>query len=134
MLNRWSSKEKTLRAKKITIIIALVPGDKKVDEKNLSKVCGSELKLASPQKVKKRTGCDVGSVPPFGFEDEMETYMDKGILNHEKINFSAAMHTKSVQMNPEDLKKITRAKECRIAEKVIKTGLPLSFIWNFLLV
>lgn len=98
-------------------IMALVPGDKKVDEEKLEKIQGGELKLAPPDEVKRRTGCGVGSVPPFGFEESLETFMDVNILENVSVNFSAGSHTKSIQMNPADLKDITKAEKCRISKE-----------------
>jgi len=85
---------------KNTFIMALVPADKKVDSNKLSKIIGSEIKLASPDEVLKKCGCEIGSVHPFGNVFGLKTYMDKGILENESVNFNAGLHEFTLRMSP----------------------------------
>lgn len=96
-------------------IMALVPANKRVNVNKLKEIHGTEIKLASSRQVSKRTDCEVGSVPPFGFEKKLKTYMDKKILDNKEVNFNAGLHTKSVKMKPEDLKNILEPKICNIS-------------------
>lgn len=97
-------------------LMALVPADEKVNVEKLESVSDLSLDLASPDQVKSRTGCEVGSVPPFGFEEKLETYMDRRIPENDEVNFNAGLHTRSVQMKSEDLKSILDPEMCRIGE------------------
>ena len=90
-------------------IEGLVPGDKKIDLKKLAKVVGTKkLQLASPQEVLISTGCEIGSVHPFGNLHELPTYLDSAILENDFVNFNAGLHTISIQMKAKDLAKAIR--------------------------
>lgn len=95
-------------------IMALIPADKRVNVNKLKKVNSSEIKLASPNEVLKRTNCKVGSVPPFGFKKRLKTFMDKDILENKEVNFNIGLHTKSVKMKSGDLRNIIKPKICNI--------------------
>lgn len=95
-------------------IMALIPADKRVNVNKLKKVNSSEIKLASPNEVLKRTNCKVGSVPPFGFKKRLKTFMDKDILENKEVNFNIGLHTKSVKMKSGDLGNIIKPKICNI--------------------
>ncbi len=85
------------------IVLALVPSDKKVDTKKLSAYLKKHVRLAKPEEVVKATGCEVGSVHPFGVLYGMRTIADDDILDNAMVNFNAGMHTKSISMKSKDL-------------------------------
>jgi len=59
-----------------SFILGLIAADKKMDVKKLAKIVGTrKLELASPQDVLKVTGCEIGSVHPFGNLFGLPTYM-----------------------------------------------------------
>ena len=92
-------------------ILVLLPGDRKVDTKKLSKLINvKELKLASPEEVFKITNCEIGSVHPFGFLHNLETYMDEKVLENEIVDFNIGLHTDSIAMRSEDLVKVIKPK------------------------
>ena len=102
---------KALVFKNGKFILALVPGDMKADAKKLSKILGlKELKLAKPEEVLKITNCEIGSVHPFGFLHDLETYMDEKVLENEIVDFNIGLHTESVAMKRGDLVKIIKPK------------------------
>lgn len=67
-----------------------------------------KLRLASPQDLLKITGCEVGSVHPFGNLHGFPTYLDSSILENDMVNFNAGLHTASIQMKAKDLIKAIR--------------------------
>jgi len=85
-------------------IVGLVAADRRVDLKKLAKIVGTKrLQLASPQEVLKTTGCEIGSVHPFGNLHNLQTYLDVSILENNQVNFNAGLHTVSIQMKTVDL-------------------------------
>jgi prolyl-tRNA editing enzyme YbaK/EbsC (Cys-tRNA(Pro) deacylase) len=53
------------------------------------------------------TGCDPGSVPPFGHRDpSLPFYVDENILRAEHFMFNPAIPTKSFRIRTEDLRRI----------------------------
>jgi len=88
-------------------ILALVRADKRADLKLIAKQEGvKRVNLARPEEVLKITGCEIGSVPPFGHEKKLRTYMDREILEEDEVNFNIGEHTKSVRMKAKDLLKV----------------------------
>lgn len=84
-------------------IIALVPSDRKVNTKKLSVYLQKQARLATPEEVVHATGCEVGSVHPFGVLFGLRTIADDDILDNDKVSFSAGLHTKSITMKASDM-------------------------------
>ena len=96
-----------LKTKEGNFVLALVRADKRADLKVVAAAHGTKnVRLARPEEVLEITGCEIGSVPPFGHETELKTYMDKDILAEAEVNFNIGSHTKSVRMKAEDLLKV----------------------------
>lgn len=84
-------------------LMCVLSGHKKVDLDKVRLIIGEKrLSLASPDEVKKVTGCVIGSVPPFGNLFNIPLYVDKSILKNEEIAFNAGMLTRSIIMKSED--------------------------------
>jgi len=92
-----------------TFVMGLVAADRKMDLKKLAKIIGTrKLQLASPQEVLNITGCEIGSVHPFGNLFELPTYMDSSVLENDMVDFNAGLHTVSIQMRAKDLIKAVK--------------------------
>lgn len=87
--------------------LVLVPGDKKIDFDKLKNKIGKS-RLASPEEVFRTTGCEVGSVHPFGNLFGLRVLMDRHILDNETVNFNAGMHEVSINMSPHDMAEIIK--------------------------
>jgi len=84
-------------------IQAIIPANQRIDLKKLKIILDSKnVALASPDEVLERTGCTVGSVPPFGKIFNISMYMDESILKKDFIVFSAGTHTDSIQLKAQD--------------------------------
>ncbi len=90
-------------------LMVLVRADKRADLEKIAKLEKSSVKLASPADVLEQTGCEIGSVPPFGFARPLKTYVDRDILNEEEVNFNIGLHTRSLRMAAKDLLKVIDA-------------------------
>lgn len=102
---------KALVFKNGKFILVLLPGNRKVDAKKLSKLINvKDLRLASPEEVLKITNCEIGSVHPFGFLHNLETYMDEKVLENEIVDFNIGLHTNSIAMRGGDLVKVIKPK------------------------
>lgn len=98
-----------LKAEEGNLIMGLVAADRKIDLKKLSKIVGTgNLRLATPQEVLKKTGCEIGSVHPFGNIHQLPTYSDISVMKNEAVNFNAGLHSVSIQMNSKDLVNVIR--------------------------
>jgi Ala-tRNA(Pro) deacylase len=101
------------------IIVALVAADLKLDLEKLAKlILFKKIKLASKEKVLRATNCEVGSVPPFGFDPPLPTYVDESVFDHEWAEFNIGLVTESVKMRTGDLRKILPQKLLQFAAKM----------------
>jgi len=100
-----------LKTEEGSFVMGLIVADRRIDLKKLAKIARTKkLRLASPQEVLKITGCEVGSVHPFGNLHRLPTYLDKSILENKMVNFNAGLHRVSIQMKTKDLIKVIRPK------------------------
>ncbi len=88
-------------------IMLTLPADLKVDTNMFKKSFDvRDLRMATPDEVKKITGVPIGAVPPFGHIFSMPLYMDEAMKENEQIVFNAGLHTKSVRMKEKDFEKV----------------------------
>lgn len=89
------------------MIVALLAADLRLDLKKLGAVQKfNDIKLAKRENVSAKTGCEPGSVPPFGFPQPMATYVDESVFDHEDAEFNIGLLTESVRIKTSDLRKI----------------------------
>ena len=85
-------------------IQAVVSGARELD---MGKLQGltlfKKIELADTKEVRKVTGCNIGSVPPFGNLFDLKVYFDKSVVENEIVAFNAGQHTKSIKMKAKDL-------------------------------
>jgi Ala-tRNA(Pro) deacylase len=106
---RTGVKALVLKTYEHRFIVALVRADKKVDLEKVAELEGTRnVRLANPQEVFEVTGCEIGSVPPFGHLTNLKTYMDREILENDEVNFNCGLHTKSIKMKSQDLLKVVK--------------------------
>ena len=92
-----------------TLMVGLVAADKKMNLSKLAKLAKTrKVYFASPQEVFDATGCEIGSVHPFGNLYKIPTFMDVSIQENVAVNFNAGLHTISIQMKTVDLIKVLR--------------------------
>ena len=88
-------------------IQAVVSGTKELDILKLQKLTlFKKIELANAKEVRKATGCNIGSVPPFGNLFKLKVYFDKNVLENAIVAFNAGSHTRSIKMKAKDLQRI----------------------------
>ena len=101
---RTGVKALVLKKKEGGLILGLVAADKRIDLWKLAKIAGTRsLAFATKEEVLRKTGCEIGSVHPFGNLYGLPTYADSSVLDSDIVNFNAGMHTVSIQMKIRDL-------------------------------
>jgi len=104
--------------------LLLVRGDRKADLKKLREIFNvKNIRLASPEEVLRISGCEIGSVHPFGMLmnsggvdgvdgldglDGLEIIMDESILENTDVDFSIGQHTHSAEMAARDFLKLLK--------------------------
>jgi len=98
-----------LKTDRGSLVVGLIAANRRIDLKKLAKAIGvRKLQLASAAEVFRATGCEVGSVHPFGNLFGLPTYLDSSVLENEMVNFNAGLHTVSIQMRAKDLVKAAK--------------------------
>ena len=86
-------------------VLYALPGDRLVDFERVGEVLdASSVSLGDPEVVEDVTGCEVGSVPPFGPCLGIESYVDEAVFDKDVIHASLATHTDSVKITTEVFK------------------------------
>jgi prolyl-tRNA editing enzyme YbaK/EbsC (Cys-tRNA(Pro) deacylase) len=94
-----------------------LPADQKVDKKKVAEVMGwpkRKIRMATPEEVMQKTGCEIGAVPPFGHKQELPILVDQGIYKNQKSAFNIGLRTCSVKILTMEMK--------IVFEKVKATG------------
>ncbi len=90
-------------------VVVNVPADKKVDFKIVASLNGwsnSKTRIATPEEVLKITGCEIGSVPPFGHKEKIKMFFDLTVFDNKLNLFNIGLRTHSIKIKTEDLKKV----------------------------
>lgn len=91
------------------LIQCVLSGHKKILLKELKHLLNlKNASLASPEEVFTKTGCTIGSVPPFGHFFNLKVYADESLFEQKEIVFSAGTHNDSIRMKSIDYKKIVK--------------------------
>lgn len=81
-------------------VLYALPGDRLVDFDDVADAFDAEsASLGDPDVVEDVTGCEVGSVPPFGPCLGLESYVDQAVLEKDAVHASLATHTDSVKID-----------------------------------
>jgi prolyl-tRNA editing enzyme YbaK/EbsC (Cys-tRNA(Pro) deacylase) len=90
-------------------VVVDVPADRKVDQKLVATKVGwskGGIRIATPEEVLEQTGCEIGSVPPFGHKNSIAVLYDYRIFDNEYNAFNIGLRTHSVKVKTEDVKKV----------------------------
>lgn len=107
---RQGAKSLVLHVDKQRYVLAVIAADRQTDFAALRRRLGAKkVRLASPEEVRKQTGCTVGSVPPFGNIVGLPMYVDPSLGENEVIAFNPGSHTHSILMRYEDYARLVQA-------------------------
>src|SRR3989344_2070709 len=90
-------------------VIADIPADKKVDAKKVAEQLGwskSKIRMATPEEVLQKTGCELGAVPPFGHKETLHILIDQGVYDNQENAFNIGLRTHSVKIKTEFMKRV----------------------------
>ena len=96
--------------------LANVPGDCRIDFDGIKSLFGADsVAFASRDKAQELTGCVIGSIPPFSFNDQLQVLADPLIQENEEVVFNAGRLDRSIFMRLEDYIRIARPRLGKIA-------------------
>ncbi len=94
---------------KNNFVIVNVPADKKVNQNVVAETMGwskNSTRMATREEVEDRTGCMIGSVPPFGHKNNIKILVDVGIYENTDSTFNIGLRTNSVKIPTIEMKTV----------------------------
>lgn len=96
----------------ITYMLAVIPGDRRVNFKALKKNLNLyDASLAPQNKASELTYCQMGAVPPFSFHQELSIVVDPLVLENDEIVFNAGLLDKSIVIDVKDYLQVVQPRE-----------------------
>ena len=96
-------------------LIVLMHGDREVSTKNLARFLGVKaVEPADTEKASKLTGYLVGGTSPFGTRAKMPVYVEKSVLNLERIYINGGKRGFLVELHPAVLRDALDVKEVEV--------------------
>ena len=88
-------------------VLALMPGNKKLDFKKLAALQKAKRAAMADQHTAERlTGYHVGGISPFGIRRRLDAIMDRGIMQHDTVIINGGLRGTMLEMNPMDIAKL----------------------------
>jgi len=105
-----------LTRRKNIYCLANVPGDCRIDFDGVKSYFNADsAAFASREKAQALTGCVVGAIPPFSFNEQIQVLVDPLVLQNEEIAFNAGRLDRSIYMRLEDYVRIAKPQIAKIA-------------------
>jgi len=96
--------------------LANVPGDCRIDFNGIKNHFNADsVAFASRDKAQELTGCVIGAIPPFSFNDQLQVLADPLIQENEEVVFNAGRLDRSIFMKLEDYLRIAKPQLVKIA-------------------
>ena len=96
-------------------LIVLMHGDWQVSTKRLARHLGvKSVEPATPEAAAKWTGYLVGGTSPFGLKTQMPIYVEKTILDLERIYINGGKRGFLVEIEPATLKRVLQTSEVEV--------------------
>lgn len=96
--------------------LANVPGDCRVDFEGVKSYFHADsVAFASREKAQALTGCVIGAIPPFSFNEQLQVLADPLVLENEDVVFNAGRLDRSIFMRLDDYVRIAKPQIVKIA-------------------
>jgi Ala-tRNA(Pro) deacylase len=96
--------------------LAVVPGDRRVDLAALKALMqATYVGVADPDTAAELSGCDVGTVLPFTFDERLQLLVDPSLYEHDPIYFNAARLDRSLALAVDDYRRLAQPTEANIS-------------------
>jgi Ala-tRNA(Pro) deacylase len=88
--------------------LVVTTAEKEIKARKFKKEFGTkDIRFAYQEELSEHTGCEIGSIPPFGYlNEELPIFVDSQIFTYPYFMFNPAVNTKSIRIKTDDLKKI----------------------------
>jgi Uncharacterized conserved protein len=95
-------------------LLVLTSGANRVDEGLIGRYSGETIARADADFVRLTTGFAIGGVPPVGYPQPVNTYLDEDLLQYKKIWAAAGNPNAVFELTPTALIKLTSGKVVRV--------------------
>ncbi|MGA2504287.1 MAG: YbaK/EbsC family protein [Anaerolineales bacterium] len=95
-------------------VLVLTSGANRVDEGLIGRYAGEPIGRADADFVRAATGFAIGGVPPVGYIQPVETYLDEDLIQYGKIWAAAGTPNAVFELTPVALEKVTGGKVVRV--------------------
>jgi Ala-tRNA(Pro) deacylase len=96
--------------------LANVPGDCRIDFDGIKHLFRADsVAFAARDKAQELTGCVIGAIPPFSFNDQLRVLADPLIQQNEEVVFNAGRLDRSIFMKLNDYIRIAKPELTKIA-------------------
>jgi prolyl-tRNA editing enzyme YbaK/EbsC (Cys-tRNA(Pro) deacylase) len=89
--------------------VVVISGDKRVDDKKLSKLLGHRVSIGDADSVRKHTGYIIGGVPPFPHNDDVKVFLDASLGRFGEVWTAAGTPNSVFKIEVEKMKEMLRA-------------------------
>ena len=97
-------------------LIVLMHGDRKVSTKELARQIGcKKVEPCKPEVANKHSGYLVGGTSPFGTKTRMPIYVERSILELDRIYINGGRRGYLVGIDPKELPRLLAVKEVEVA-------------------
>ena len=100
------------------IVIALLSGSNRLNEKALAAVAGADhVERPNADAVREATSYAIGGVPPFGYPSPLRTFVDRDLLALDVVWAAAGSHTHVFAITPGALVEATNGEVVDVASR-----------------
>ena len=97
-------------------LVVLMHGDREVSTKNLARQIGKKrVEPCSPDVAQRHSGYQVGGTSPFGLRKPMPVYVERTILDLERIYINGGRRGFLVAIDPKELLRVSKATPVEVA-------------------
>ena len=105
-----------LNRKENIYCLANVPGDCRIDFDGVKKHFNADsVAFAAKEKAQALTGCVIGAIPPFSFNEQLQVLADPLIQQNEEVVFNAGRLDRSIFMKLDDYIRIAKPMLVKVA-------------------
>jgi len=87
-------------------VVAVISGDRRVDDQKLSKIMSHKVHIADADSVRKYTGYVIGGVPPFPHNEDVDVLLDSSLSRYEEIWTAAGTPNSVFKIKVDTLKSL----------------------------
>jgi Ala-tRNA(Pro) deacylase len=107
-----------MRKKENLYYLANIPADRRVDLEGIKAHFGAAgIGIASREQAEALSGCVIGAIPPFSFNDQLIVLADPLIQNNAEVVFNAGRLDRSIFMRSADYFRIAKPQIIDIAQR-----------------